>query len=220
VDRPNVARAALIAGAVAVMAVLAGCSGGGGAASSTSSSASSPLGSGASTTPARTTPVKTTPARTTPAATHTIAVPKVISSAQPAVDAYIAYLRAAVPVEADPAQIRRGDMNQLLGSKAKKAINATLDALGKAGIGYRGTPPDPHVKVVEVKTSRLVFLTSCPVPAKTDPYRQVVLDTGRAVKVSDRRPGPPYQRSLTMFHNKKRWVLINFSDDTSRTCTG
>ena len=60
-------------------------------------------------------------------------------------------------------------MNKLLGAKALKSINASLDALGRAGIGYRGTPPDPRLKVVEVKSSKLVFLTSCPLQSKTDP---------------------------------------------------
>lgn len=147
-------------------------------------------------------------------------MPKVAKDAQGAVDAYIAYLRAAAVVEANPASIRRGDMNMLLGAKAKQSINASLDALGRAGIGYRGTPPDPRLKVVQVKSAKLVLLASCPLSAKSDPYRQVSLATGLPVNTSAREPRPPYKRTLTMFHNKKRWVLIKFSDDTSRTCTG
>jgi hypothetical protein len=198
----------------------AGCSGGSGKPAA-SATATNGLPTPSSTSrPVRTTTTTSRPATTTPKATATIAVPKVEKSAQGAVDAYIDYLRAAVYVEADPGEIRRGDMNKLLGAKARTGINASLDALAKAGIAYRGTPPDPRVKVIEVASSKLVLLSSCPLQSKSDPYRQVVVATGKPVKVSDRRPGPPYLRTLTMFHNKKRWVLIKFSDDTSRTCTG
>lgn len=210
--RRDVGWAAPVIGA---LLVVAGCSGGSGQATVTTT------GSASTTTraPAPTTTPKT-PSATKPKPVPTIATPKVEKDAQAAVDAYVDYLRAAYLVEANPASIRRGDMTKLLGATALKSINASLDALGKAGIGYRGTPPDPRLKVVEVKSSKLVFLTTCPLQSKADPYRQVVLATGQAVKVSDRKPGPPYLRTLTMFHNKKRWVLIKFSDDTSRTCTG
>jgi hypothetical protein len=208
---------------VGVLVAVAGCSGGSGKVkvSTTVSARSTPAtrtSSPAPTPKATTTTAKAT--TTAPGPTASITIPKVEKDAQGAVDAYVEYLRAAYLVEADPGAIRRGDMTKLLGPKARKSINASLDALGRAGIGYRGTPPDPRLKVVEVKLPKLVFLTSCPLQSKTDPYRQVVLATGKPVKVSDREPGPPYLRTLTMFHNKKRWVLIKFSDDTSRTCTG
>jgi hypothetical protein len=215
VRRRYVGWAAPVIGAVLVVA---GCTGGSGQPNvSTTSSATS---STVPPTPAATTKATPTTPATKPKPTPTISIPKVEKSAQGAVDAYIGYLRASYLVEADPAGIRRGDMTKLLGAKALKSINAFLDALGQAGIGYRGTPPDPRLKVVEVASSKLVFLSSCPLQSKTDPYHQVVLATGKPVKVSDRKPGPPYLRTLTMFHNKKRWVLIKFSDDTSRTCTG
>jgi hypothetical protein len=215
VRRRYVAWAAPLLGLVVAVA---GCTAGSGKdAPSTTASTPSITTSARSTTAKATTPKATTSA---PKPTATIAIPKVEKDAQDAVNAYVEYLRAAYLVEADPAGIRRGDMTKLLGAKALKSINASLDALGKAGIGYRGTPPNPRLKVVEVKSAKLVFLTSCPLQSKTDPYHQVVLATGQPVKVSDRKPGPPYLRTLTMFHNKKRWVLIKFSDDTSRTCTG
>jgi hypothetical protein len=215
VRRRYVGWAAPVIGAVLAVA---GCSGGSGQPNA-SRTASAPAATVTRTSAGTTKAASTTPA-TKPRPTPTIAIPKVEKSAQGAVDAYIAYLRAAYLVEEDPAGIRRGDMTKLLGAKALKSINASLDALGRAGIGYRGTPPDPRLKVVEVASSKLVFLSSCPLQSKTDPYRQVVLATGKPVKVSDRKPGPPYLRTLTMFHNKKRWVLIKFTDDTSRTCTG
>jgi hypothetical protein len=215
VRRRYVAWAAPLLGLVVAVA---GCTAGSGKdAPSTTASTPSITTSARSTTAKATTPKATTSA---PKPTATIAIPKVEKGAQDAVNAYVEYLRAAYLVEADPAGIRRGDMTKLLGAKALKSINASLDALGQAGIGYRGTPPNPRLKVVEVKSAKLVFLTSCPLQSKTDPYHQVVLATGKPVKVSDRKPGPPYLRTLTMFHNKKRWVLIKFSDDTSRTCTG
>lgn len=200
------------------LVAVAGCSGGSGKPPAPTTSPPVSLTSTTTRTPtsAATRTAPTTPAKPTP----TIAVPTVRKDAQGAVDAYIGYLRAAVLVEANPAAIRRGDMNKLLGARALKSINASLDALGRAGIGYRGTPPDPRLKVVDVKSPKLVFLTSCPLQSKSDPYRQVVMATGRPVKVSTAKPGPPYLRTLTMFHNKKRWVLIKFRDDTSRTCTG
>jgi hypothetical protein len=217
VRRRYVGWAAPVIGAVLAVA---GCSGGSGQPNA-STTASTPPATVTSTSAATTTTkAPSTTLATKPKPTPTITIPKVEKNAQGAVDAYIAYLRAAYLVEADPAGIRRGDMTKLLGAKALKSINASLDALGRAGIGYRGTPPDPRLKVVEVASSKLVFLSSCPLQSKTDPYHQVVLATGKPVKVSDRKPGPPYLRSLTMFHNKKRWVLIKFSDDTSRTCTG
>ncbi len=214
VGRRYVGWATLLIGA---LVAVAGCSGGSGApVSTTGSTTTTPAPATTTTTRTATTTAQTTAPKPTP----TIAIPKVKASAQPAVDAYIEYLRAAYLVEANPAAIRRGDMNKLLGARALKAINASLDALGQAGIGYTGTPPDPRVHVVIVASSRLVILTSCPLQSKTDPYRQVVLATGKPVKVSDRNPPPPYLRTLTMFHNKKRWVLIHYKDDTSRTCTG
>ena len=202
---------------VGVLIAVTGCSGGSGKSTVSSTVSTTPVPA-STTASASTTTAKTT--TTTPRPAPTIAIPKVQPDAQGAVDSYIEYLRAAYLVEANPASIRRGDMNKLLGSDALKSVNAALDALGKAGIGYRGTPPDPRLKVVTIASSALVFLSSCPLQSKTDPYRQIVLATGRPVKVSDRQPGPPYLRTLTMFHNKKRWVLIRFSDDTSRTCTG
>jgi hypothetical protein len=212
VRRRYVAWAAPVVGA---LVAVAGCSGVSGKA--TGSTTVSPTAATTHTAAPTTTARATT---TAPRPTATIVTPKVEKDAQGAVDAYVDYLRAAYLVEANPGAIRRGDMTKLLGASALKSINASLDALGKAGIGYRGTPPNPRLKVVEVKSAKLVFLSSCPLQSKTDPYHQVVLATGKPVKVSDRKPGPPYLRTLTMFHNKKRWVLIKFTDDTSRTCTG
>jgi hypothetical protein len=217
VRRRYVGWAAPVIGAVLAVAGCSGSSGHPNASTTASAPSATATRSSAATT---TTRAPSTTLATKPKPTPTIAIPKVEKSAQGAVDAYIAYLRAAYLVEEDPAGIRRGDMTKLLGAKALKSINASLDALGRAGIGYRGTPPNPRLKVVEVASSKLVFLSSCPLQSKTDPYHQVVLATGKPVKVSDRKPGPPYLRTLTMFHNKKRWVLIKFSDDTSRTCTG
>ena len=180
---------------------------------------------GASTTSATSTKAPTkAPTKTlspTPApATGTIAVPKVASDAQAAVNAYIGFLRAELYVGQDPGQIRRGTLDLYLGGKALKAVNAQLDAMGVAGTAFRGNPDDPRLKILKVTSSKLVLLTSCPLPAKTNPYHVIDVSTGKTVAPAKHSAPPPYLLTLNMFLNaKKHWVLIKFAQDTSTTCT-
>jgi hypothetical protein len=208
----------------AVVAVgVSGCS----ANSVKQESTTSALPTSATTRPTTTKPTTTKPTTTkaaseTPASpAATIAIPKVEPHAQGAVNSYIAFLRAEVFVGQDPGQIRRSGMTMYLGAKALKAVNAQLDAMAAAGTAFRGNPDDPRVTVDTVASSKLVLLYSCPLPAKTNPYHVITVKTGKQVVPPKQSPPPPYQLLLFMFLNKKNhWVLIKFSQDTSRTCTG
>lgn len=219
----------LLAPLLAIAVVASGCSGNSGHRNPTGST-SPPTG--ASTEPTTTTPASTAPGPTTASATKAtstistaptsaITIPKVAPSAQPAVDNYIAFLRAEYLVGQDPGEIRRGDMTMYLGAKALKSVNAQLDAMAAAGTAFRGNPDNPRVTLDFIASSKLVVLNSCPLPAKTDPYHVIKVSTGATVVPPKQNPPPPYELRILMFLNKKgRWVLINSTADTSRTCTG
>jgi hypothetical protein len=91
----------------------------------------------------------------------------------------------------------------------------------RSGLAYRGSAPDPRVKVQQVLSARSVFLQSCPLASKTDPYVEYTVSNGKPVTAGvKRKPPPPYLLILPMVKVGNQWKLSDVLPNTARTCTG
>jgi hypothetical protein len=86
-------------------------------------------------------------------------------------------------------------------------------------LAYRGTPPDPALKLIVVGSSTTVVLSSCPQESSTDPFSEYYVATGKAVPVVKRTPPPPFLRVLTMRLVGGRWKLATIATNAGKTCT-
>lgn len=211
------ARRELAAFSVLLAAVLAGCGGSSGVhaqaptseppMTSTSSSATAPVSTSTSTTPS--------------SSASAIPTPKVTGVAQDAVAAYIAFYNASGAADRDPAHADIAALDRYLTGKAKTLFDSNYASMRKSGLAYRGTAPDPRVKVRQIFSSTSVFLESCPLPSKTHPYVEYTVSNGKPVAAGAKRnPPPPYLLILPMVKVGDHWKLSDVVQNTSKTCTG
>lgn len=207
----------LAALSVLLAAVLTGCGGGSGVRTqaptseppitSTSSSAPSSVSTSTSTTPS--------------SSASAVPTPKVTGTAQDAVAAYIAFYNASGAADRDPAHADLAALDRFLTGKAKTLFDSNYASMKKFGLAYRGTAPDPRVKVRQVFSGKSVFLESCPLPSKTHPYVEYRVSTGKPVAARVKRnPPPPYLLILPMVKVGDHWKLSDVLQNTSKTCTG
>jgi hypothetical protein len=199
--------------------LLAGCGGSSGVHTQTPTSdsptASTSVTSGS---PGTSMPSTASSAPTSPV--PSITTPSVIPTAQDAVNAYIALSQATVVADRDPARADLTAINKYLTGKALTLIDGQYAAMRKTGQAYRGTPANPRVKVGTVVGSTLVFLSSCPLASKADPYTEYYVKTGQPVPVAKRTPPPPYLLTLTMKKVGDQWKLSDVLQNAGKTCTG
>ena len=112
-------------------------------------------------------------------------------------------------------------LDRYLTGKAKTLFDSNYASMKKSGLAYRGTAPDPRVKVQQVFSATSVFLTSCPLESRTDPYIEYTVSTGKPVATrAKRNPPPPYLLILPMVKVGDRWKLSDVLSSTGKTCTG
>lgn len=173
------------------------------------------------TSPAPTDPSNSTPPATSTSTASTIPTPSVTPSAQGAVDAYIAFYNASTVVDRDPQHVSAGSLDSYLTGKAQTLFDGIYADMKSAGQAYRGTPPDPRVRVQTIVAPTVIFLTSCPLASTADPYTEYYVATGKAVPTAKPRdPPPPYLLTLTMKKVGAEWRLSDVLQNTSKTCDG
>lgn len=214
----------LPASAAAALAVLliSSCSGSGGAPQRTSAPPAPRSTTVVSTPPSLVPTTSEAPSPTgSSSASSTVPTPTVTPSAQSAVDAYIAFYNASTEVDRDPKHVRAASLDQYLTGNAQALFDGIYASMKEAGQAYRGTPPNPRLKVLSVISPTAVLLTSCPVASKNDPYTEYYVATGKAVPTGKpRNPPPPYLLTLTMKNVSSHWKLSDVLQDTSKTCSG
>jgi hypothetical protein len=200
------------------VALLAGCGGSSGVHTQTLTSDSRPSTS-VSRTPSTSVTTSTASPTMLPSGipTPTVTVP----GAQDAVNAYIAFYNASGAADRDPTDANDVAIDGYLTGRAKTLFDSNYASMKQSGLAYRGTAPDPRVKVQQVFSDTSVFLESCPFESKTDPYVEYTVSTGKQVATgATRNPPPPYLLVLPMVKVGGQWQLSDVLPNTSKTCTG
>lgn len=144
------------------------------------------------------------------------------STAQPAVDAYVAYTAAYNAALMDPAGSAAGykagaDPSVYSFDPQTNADRVTMGQLaGK--IRFKGTPPTPRVHVQDIELTKspypMVSLTDCPTAAPTwNAY-----NADGSITDSGTGPQPPYLITAQMILYKNHWGVSSWTADSSRTC--
>jgi hypothetical protein len=163
----------------------------------------------------------TSPASSTRPPRKDVPTPTVTASAQGAVNAYIAFYNSSTLADRDPAHADLATLNQYLTGKALTLFDGTYKGMKRSGLAYRGTPPAPRVKISSVLSSTAIFLSSCPLVSKPDPYVEYHVSTKKVVATGKlRSPAPPYLLTLPMKKVFGKWKLTDVVQDTSKTCKG
>jgi hypothetical protein len=215
----GLARVGLSALCVLVAAVLLGGCGGSSGVHTQTPTSDSPSSTSVSPTPS--TSVTTSTASRTKSASG-ISTPTItVAGAQDAVNVYIAFYNASGAADRDPTSANVAAIDRYLTGKAKTLVDSNYASMKQSGLAYRGTAPDPRVKVQQVFSDTSVFLESCPLESKTDPYVEYTASTGKPVATSaTRNPPPPYLLILPMVKVGGQWQLSDVRPNTSKTCTG
>jgi hypothetical protein len=157
----------------------------------------------------------------TPPGSLGVPTPSVTAQAQRAVDAYIAFYNASGTADRDPARADIAALDRYLTGKAKILFDSNYASMKKSGLAYRGTAPDPRVKVRQIFSAESIFLESCPLLSATDPYVEYTVSNGKPVAAGVKRnPPPPYLLILPMVKVGDHWKLSDVIQNTSKTCTG
>ena len=135
-------------------------------------------------------------------------------------DAYIAFVNANDAAALDPVHADLAEVNKHLSGHAREIIDGSFQAMKSAGQAYRGTPPNPRVKVQSVLSSSFVILTSCPLQNARNPSVEYYTATGKLVPVPSRKPPPPYRLTLPMKRTNGQWQLMDILQDSGKTCAG
>lgn len=158
---------------------------------------------------------------TTPPGSLGVPTPSVTPQAQRAVDAYIAFYNASGAADRDPAHADIAALDRYLTGKAKILFDSNYASMKKSGLAYRGTAPNPRVKVRQIFSAKSIFLESCPLLSTTDPYVEYTVSNGKPVAAAVKRnPPPPYLLILPMVKVGDHWKLSDVVQNASKTCTG
>ena len=161
------------------------------------------------------------------AQTLTTASQSVDPRAAAAVEAYRAFWRAAFnaqrhAVAAGGTYPAAADFARFSFDPARAIYVGYIAGLAAQGVQFRGTPPEPRVRVVSVepgaKPYPLVMLSDC--QTLTSDWNEYVTATGKRVPVASASVPPPYEITAKVVYYKGHWGLQSTTTDTSRTCTG
>ncbi len=207
---------------VLAVVLLAGCGGSSGVHTQTPTSDPSTTGTGTSTVSTSTSPsITPTPSITSSVrSTATIPTPSVTPIAQDSVNRYMDFYNSLNQADRDPAHANITHLNTFLTDTALTLFDGVITGQAKAGLAYRGTPEDPRVSVSQVISPAFIFLSSCPLASKTDPFVQYTVATGKPVSVSTPSVPPPYKRTISMKKTADgTWKVSDLLVDSSKTCT-
>lgn len=141
------------------------------------------------------------------------------SPADAAISRYVELLGLYQGFARDPVKTDFTKMDPyLLGPAVALFKDSLVNLVGK-GYAYRGTPPDPRVKVGEVRSPTDIVLTSCPKDSATDPWTEYTKADGQPLPIAS-PPGPIYQKTIYMLEVNGSWRINDFRTDSGVTCEG
>jgi len=207
---------AWLLGAVAAVTVIAACGSSG--TYPQSFTPSPPQSLSESTSPSTPTVGPSTPAPHTDA--PALPTPTVTPPAQPAVDAYFAFVNATLAADRDPQHADLAKIDKYLTGKALQMFDGVYAKMKRQGLAYRGTPAVPRVRVQTILSPTAIFLESCPQANASDPYTEYHLASGKPIVFATPSPPPPYLLTLPMKQIGGQWKLYDVLQNASKTCTG
>jgi hypothetical protein len=164
---------------------------------------------------------KNGPDTSTSATTTSDWKPPDYGTAQPAVAAYLALIKALDEGLADPAHPPHAAIYKYSAGQGYDVITGSIADENAHGTAWRGTPDQPRVLVASNKANASplpqVTLSDCPLPSDT--WEQYVVKTGKAVPQQKQSPPPPYTITALMLKIQGAWVMAQFELDGSKTCT-
>lgn len=162
--------------------------------------------------------VTSSPATSSATASSPVWQPPFYGSAKPAVDALTALLSAYSSAIRSPNTSSKAVFEKYAIAQAKQAFDGAFTAARKAGIEFRGTPPQPRIVVTSSSTSTSlpeVVMENCPLNSPADPFTGYYVKTGKPAPAPS---GGPWPQTAKAFYLTKRWVIVSFSTDQSKTC--
>ena len=186
----------------------------------------SPTSSGSSTSSSSATSSPTPTATATSSATSTqgatsVPTPHVTPPAQGAVNDYIANFNADIAASRDPRHADLSFIAKYETGDIRKSTEASFKSMITQGLAWRGSTPNPRVKVKSVISTSVVQLTSCLAIDKANPWEQYTLATGKAAPVPTLSPPPPYLLTIFMKVGPGGvWQIYDVLQTRGSTCAG
>lgn len=147
--------------------------------------------------------------------------PASYGDAKPAVDAYLAMLKAGNAAFRDPKHANTAAIDKYADGEIRYVYKQSLEQARRQGIAYRGLPATPRVRVVSAATGTSlpkVVLRDCGLRSADDVWTAYSLATGKAVPSAKHKVLPPYANTITVFKTKDIWRVFTVKTDGTRTC--
>jgi len=168
----------------------------------------------------------TPPATSSPTSSPTRTIdPK----AQPAVDAYLAYIAASNNALRKPRVLGQdiplsADYTKYSFDPERSEFSAFIYQLSSQGLKMAGDPglPRPKVRSIDLvaKPFPIVVLTDCPTPAVKWDAHDVKTGKNAAVPPPAGTVPPPYRTTVQVINYKNHWGVAKITTDSGRTCSG
>ena len=155
--------------------------------------------------------------------------PTIDPKAQPAVDAYLAYMTASNNALRKPRALGQdiplsADYTKYSFDPERSEFNAFIYRLSSQGLKMAGDPgrPRPKVRSVDLvaKPFPIVVLTDCPTPAVKWDAHDVKTGKNAAVAPPAGTVPPPYRTTVQVINYKNHWGVAKITTDSGRTCPG
>jgi hypothetical protein len=155
--------------------------------------------------------------------------PTIEPKAQPAVDAYLAYMTASNNALRKPPALGQdfppsADYTKYSFDPERSAFSAFIHQLSSQGLKMAGDPgrPRPTVRSVDfvAKPFPIVVLTDCPTAAVKWDAHDVKTGKNAAVPPPAGTVPPPYRTTVQVINYKNHWGVAKITTDSGRTCSG
>jgi hypothetical protein len=167
----------------------------------------------------------TTPATSSPASRLT---PTIDPKAQPAVDAYLAYMAASNNALRKPRALGQdfapgADYTKYSFDPERSEFSDYISQLSSQGLKMAGDPgrPRPRVRSIDLaaKPYSLVVLTDCPTPALNWDAHEVKTGKNVTVPPPAGTVPPPYRTLVQVINYENHWGVSKITTDSGRTCS-
>lgn len=160
-----------------------------------------------------TSPAGSSSAVTSKSSTPTADASTTGSTAQSAVQTYLAYNTWVNHAAMNPTDPNVAGLANLASSAAYSDALKNLNS----AIVWKGTPATPRVRVISVQFSdTVVNLTDCAAPGTLLPY---YVATGKPVPLQTNSVPPPYATTAQVVRVKDHWSVSTASTDRGHTCS-
>jgi len=149
--------------------------------------------------------------------------------AQPAVDAYLAYIAASNNALRKPRALGQdiplsADYTKYSFDPERSELSVVIHQLWSQGLRMEGDPGQPRPKVrsmdLVAKPFPIVVLTDCPTPAVKWDAHDVKTGKNAAVPPPSGTVPPPYRTTVQVINYKNHWGVAKITTDSGRTCSG